>query len=367
MRKAVAHQLHTKEDVQAKIVELEHELQHKLATTQNTYEAGVKFSSHTRLKMSYAAQLNALRRKFDTVPYKCDADAAWQAQPQHIRDRIAELEQLRDAELQSTEYVQIGKRVSSHSIIKAKYNTKIGNLLKYGVECSLHAPEILKKTQQTNLARYGHVNGDVEKMCKTKIAKYGNIFCSKAKYEATCTERYGVPYFCMHAKCKSAQGRVCSKLNETWRNKIFELTGYLFEYERNDIGHWSYDLHLGNVLIEISPTVSHNSTYSFAYYIGRTKRNVPYDKLHHYRKMKAAVDAGCVLIMIWDWSNTDDIIRLINNAMSGKFVNDQHVDAVQLHWHNRLTGEHQLDCGQDAQQMIDAGFVAVYDCGDINQ
>ena len=106
----------------------------------------------------------------------------------------------------------------------------------------MHAPEILKKTQQTNLARYGHVNGDVEKMCKTKIAKYGNIFCSKAKYEAICTERYGVPYFCMHTKCKSAQGRVCSKLNETWRNKIFELTGYLFEYERNDIGHWSYDL-----------------------------------------------------------------------------------------------------------------------------
>lgn len=50
MRKAVAHQLHTKEDVQAKIVELEHELQHKLATTQNTYEAGANLAVIQDLK-----------------------------------------------------------------------------------------------------------------------------------------------------------------------------------------------------------------------------------------------------------------------------------------------------------------------------
>jgi hypothetical protein len=49
----------------------------------------------------------------------------------NIENRIQELVSLRDAELAATELIWFSKRVSTHTKIKLKYNTRIGNLKKY--------------------------------------------------------------------------------------------------------------------------------------------------------------------------------------------------------------------------------------------
>lgn len=71
------------------------------------------------------------------------------------------------------------------------------------------------------------------------------------------------------------------------------------------IGLKSYDFKIGNTLVEINPTITHNS-YRLPY--------PPYEGLqkdYHRLKSKLAEDNGFRCIHVWDWDNQEKIINLL--------------------------------------------------------
>lgn len=71
-----------------------------------------------------------------------------------IGTRIKELELERDSLIASTPLEPAGKKGTTHSVIRAKYNRKINYLKKYGVENIFDVPEIKEKHQQNIVTSY---------------------------------------------------------------------------------------------------------------------------------------------------------------------------------------------------------------------
>lgn len=169
---------------------------------------------------------------------------------------------------------------------------------KYGVKCAAQAPEIRKKSEETMLKKYGVTNAMLSDELKSKLV-------------VTMNERYGVDFGCMTDQCKEATPMTISKLNIEWTNKLKSILGIDIGNEKV-INHFSYDLYIGDhLLIDINPTISHNSTYGFMYATGRSDTNNPIDSDYHYKRTMNALNNGYELISIFDWMEVDKVIDII--------------------------------------------------------
>lgn len=305
-----------------------------------------------------------------------------------VATRIKELEKLRDEELASVEDVEIrvtthknGRitRVTTHSKIRTKYNTKIGTLLKHNVECNWQNEEARKKEVLTKRAIYGSAFvGDREKAAQTKAERYGsptynnaakaeqtkqlrygrhgvvNIEASNEskqrrveagdnfylkgvkrrkqlygehfelivdKMQNTNSERYGVPFYCMTDDCQQKLRANISKLNKTWQQKIFDAIGVECQFEvkpkdSNGDVKFSYDLGYNNILIDINPWWSHNLTYAYQYIMKMsTTNNVKIAYDYHRQRQIYAQSCGYRLIQVWPWDDEDKVLQLICNTL----------------------------------------------------
>lgn len=78
------------------------------------------------------------------------------------------------------------------------------------------------------------------------------------------------------------------------------------EYDREfRIENYSYDFKIGNVLVEINPTITHNSTW--------TPFNKVTDKFYHRDKSECAKKHGYRCVHVWDWDDCEKIIRTLLN------------------------------------------------------
>lgn len=387
---------------------------------------GKHANSHGTLKIAHSNKVHTLQRKIakleqtTTLPNTYEDDA-------NVQLRIAELQKELAAKLSSM------PNDNAHAKIRAKlnmtYKARITVLRRYGVEHTLQRSDIVQRSmqtklqvygskfanrnkadctmrhrygerleviterrQQTNLLRYGYKGGNMQKTFDTKLRLYGCTFGphdkaqqtidSKygkerhdimSKISNTVNERYGVPYFCMHTKCRKAHKQVMSKLNHWWQVKLQHALGVQFELDDVNIDTWSYDLHYKHVLIEICPTISHNTAYSYAAMIGKSAYNKPHDKFYHFDKTQLALKHGYVCITVFDWMSVDIVISIVEQHLNHMIVesndfalNPQLSDdksTICKHWYNIKTRDHIDDCNYDEQSMLDKGFLPVYDCG----
>lgn len=308
--------------------------------------------------------------------------------PSEVAQRIKELERQRDELLATTEDHVVRKTVHKngkvtvvtvHSKIKTTFNTKIGTLLKRGVECNWQDPEVRKKETATKRERYDTAFvGDREKAAQTKLERYGSrTYNNAAKAEATKQKKYGrhgcvnveaanaskqakidsgdnfyfrgvetrkqlygehfevifekiaatnmerhnVPYYVMSDAYQQNQRNHISKLNKEWHQRILDATGINCQYEvkpKDANGHvkFSYDLGYDNILIDINPWWSHNLTYSYPYLLKMSKHNnVKFAHNYHQQRLQYANECGYRLIQIWSWDDVDKSLALICNAL----------------------------------------------------
>ena len=185
--------------------------------------------------------------------------------------------------------------------------TKQNNLKKYGVESVSQLPEIREKVSNTNLRRYGCIGPSSKEEIKQRIKehnreKYGVDWPSqleevKKKRKNTNRSKYGVDYSIQLPSAKLTS-------NNSTPNKRFAklLDEYNIPYEREyHIEQYSYDFKVGNILIEINPTITHNIQFN--------PWSEPKTKAYHSDKSKMAKQYGFRCIHIWDW---DDPIKIIN-------------------------------------------------------
>ena len=221
----------------------------------------------------------------------------------------------------ATQNVKVSKKISDTWRNKTKEelqeieNKRIKtNLEVYGVNYTSQNENVKKTLRENNIKKYGVpytlLSEEVQaKIKENNLKKYGNPYCIAAKEVRekiinTTLERYGVPYNCLTQACLDANAHVVSKVNLKFQNK---LTSYDISAESEFIlENYSYDFKINDLLIEINPTYTHNSTTSAQ--IGKSKFK-PKDMYYHYNKTKVARENGYKCIHIWDWDNEDKIIQ----------------------------------------------------------
>ena len=136
-------------------------------------------------------------------------------------------------------------------------------------------PEISMKISKTKLERFK--NPDTKKAMLDKVAK-------------TCLEKYGVSSYILSDDVKVQNNRISKT------NRLFAEKSDITEFEYNVEGY-SYDLKKDNILIEIDPTITHNTEIP---YIHLTKmctdkdcnKHKPISKSYHLLKSMCAINNG---------------------------------------------------------------------------
>lgn len=231
----------------------------------------------------------------------------------------------------------------AHTTYKKRYNG-IGNssdevkekqrhtmLERYGVENPVELEEVRNKIKATLIERYGadttfRSNIIKEKARRTIKEKYGTDApiqndTIKEKIRTTNLNKYGVPWYCQTKEFQS------SLSNDSKANQEFAglLEKYHIEYEREfSLENVRYDFKVGNVLIEINPMATHNSTWGI-------KNKKPLEKNYHFRKTRIAEGYGYKCIHVWDWDNKEKIIKSLIQKQYPRNCEIKEVQTQDLH------------------------------------
>ena len=262
--------------------------------------------------------------------------------------------------VKKTNLERYGVEYSAQSdIVKEKVKTT--NLKKYGVEYSFQANEVKDKIKATNLERYGVDNPSKSDIIKTRIVesnrknlgvdypmqskdvmdksrvtsfeKYGTEYPNqsdivKSKIDASTLEHYGVNRACkldefkqkvvdtnrerygVDYTCLIYSGKL--RGNDSSYNRSFAelLDDNGIKYEREFLlQKYSYDFKVGETLIEINPTATHNTLFS-PYGKNRIDAN------YHRDKSKLAKDSGYDVIHVFDWDDVDKVVQLLKSRVT---------------------------------------------------
>ena len=227
-----------------------------------------------------------------------------------IKEKNHEKMKKTNLEKYGVEYPAQSKEIREHM--------KKTNLEKYGQEYTVKVPEFQEKAKQTNIEKYGVDNifkseEFREKAQETNMRKYGVKHASQSpeiqeRIKESNLEKYGVEYFCQHEKCSEANGHRISKVNREFQEFLNENN---IESELEFIqDNFGYDLKVGNILVEINPWYTHNSTVGP--YFGE-KRRKPKDPDYHAEKTKFAKEHGFNCIHVFDWDDWEKILYLLQD------------------------------------------------------
>lgn len=215
---------------------------------------------------------------------------------------------------------------------------------KYGVRNVSQATEVQLKKEKTFREHYGkdfYFQTDEFKDVNKEywLEHYGveNVGQAKEiqeKVTKTVMEKYGVAWSCMREEARRA-GSNDSKPNLDFA-KLLEDNN--IDYQREFcIDRKGFDFKVGNILIEIDPTATHNTKWSpfTEDHVSRTHSG------YHKEKSKIAQNAGYRCIHIWDWDNKLGIISLlkaretvfarkceikeVSKEETAQFVNENHI------------------------------------------
>ncbi len=159
----------------------------------------------------------------------------------------------------------------------------------------------LEQIIKTNMLKYGRPYGfDLNKSKKTKYIKYKDVnYNNRPKALKTVYEKYGKNYYEQLTKYTSSK---ISKINLKFA-KFINCKDFEFPLDS-----YSYDLKYENILIEIDPSFTHNSSPNKIY-----GRFGGIDKNYHSDKTFLARQNGYKCIHIFDWDDWNKIKYLLQD------------------------------------------------------
>lgn len=170
--------------------------------------------------------------------------------------------------------------------------SRVTSLEKYGTEYPNQSDIVKQHIKESNLEKYG-----VERPAQSDIVKHRTIETNR--------KRYGVDYTCLVFSGKykgndSSYNRSFAKLLDD--NNISCEREFLLE-------KYSYDFKVGNTLIEINPTATHNTHFNP---YGKNRIGVNY----HRDKSTLAKDSGYNVIHVFDWDDIDKVVQLLKGRVT---------------------------------------------------
>lgn len=204
---------------------------------------------------------------------------------------------------------------------------KATNLERYGASCAMNTPEAIKRSIALKRKRYGTANNYakvvetnrrkygvkaplqnpevMEKMKRTNVERYGaeNVFASeeiKQKIKEVVEERYGVPYACMTKQCRDSMTKNESSANVAFENMLVDGS---IQYSREfPLESYSFDFKVGDCLIEIDPSCTHNSLW------GWRGHGEPLPRDYHKKKSEIARKHGFRCVHVFDWDEPKKVV-----------------------------------------------------------
>ena len=175
---------------------------------------------------------------------------------------------------------------------------------KYGVNSALDIPEIRVKILKTIKEKYGVDN-------IMQLDKY------KSKYHTTMIDKYGVTSgFLTENAINSHKHGTKSNINKEFVDMLTLITTKSIQQEKSVI-KYIYDILVGDdIVIDINPTVSHNTFISYPFRLGLVKENKPIDKNYHINRVENALANNYKLISIFDWDNWEKIKYLLQDKQT---------------------------------------------------
>lgn len=235
---------------------------------------------------------------------------------------------------EKTGYVNAGQNPE----VKAKVRKTVQE--RYGVDNVFQDEEIKKKIVDTNMKKYG--------------VPYAHLQPERAeKIKQEMMDKYGVPYYVLLPEVQKKSGAV-SRMNLDYRKDLEKaLPDHKICIEKLfgpklDVKPRKADLTVvgTDILIDLDPTISHNSTIGYRCYKGFCNAEDPSDhsncheeKDPHYQedRWRAAQGDGWRLIQFYDWDDKSRSINYIKNLVEENFidlcgletslVNGDHVDS----------------------------------------
>lgn len=214
---------------------------------------------------------------------------------EYMRNEPAEHKRVREEKARETK-----KRLYGNPEYRGHDKAVKTFLEKYGVDNPRKSKEVREKIKETWIEKYG-----VDHPAKSEVVKQ--------KMRQTCLDRYGVELFVLSSKFQPSVRVQDSKPNLRFAELLRESK---LDFEREfPIQYGSgncrfiYDFKIGDdVLVEINPTFTHNSSVPFP----NRKRVLPEN--YHQLKYQVAKESGYYCIHIFDW---DDPQEIISNILKG--------------------------------------------------
>ena len=195
----------------------------------------------------------------------------------------------------------------------SKENFKSRMLAKTGFEWPMQSDETKAKSKATCEERYGGQgwasSQTYNKYKDTVLEHYGVDNPMKSEHvkqtlSDNVFEQYGVRWFCLHPKYRSASNGTNSAPNLYFSSLLDDNN---LSYQREfPIERFAYDFKVDNILLEVNPTPTHNSTWGV--YNGD-----PLDKYYHYKKSLTAKEHGYRCIHLFDWDDPIKVISLLKS------------------------------------------------------
>lgn len=268
------------------------------AKSREIYEK-VKKTNLERYGVEYSAQADVVKEKIKTTNLKkYGVECSFQAEVVKEKIKATNLERY-DVD-----------NPSKSTIIKSKIVKS--NRKNLGVDYPMQSKEVMDKSRVTSLEKYGTEypnQSDIVKqhIKESNLEKYGVERTAqsdeiKRKTIETNRKRYGVDYTCLVFSGKYKGND--SSYNRSFA-KLLDDVGIVYEREFL-LEKYSYDFKVGNTLIEINPTATHNTHFN-PYGKNRIDTN------YHRDKSELARDSGYNVIHVFDWDDTDKVINLLKH------------------------------------------------------
>lgn len=228
---------------------------------------------------------------------------------------------------------------------------------RYGVEYALQSKRFLDKCRETNQKHLGvdypsQSDEVIKKREASSLKRYGVSHPMKSKevknhIRQTVRSRYNVDWACQLDACRNSYNYKNSHPNLLLR-EFMKDQDIACEYEF-PLGRYVYDAH---ILIEINPTITHNSYFS--------PWNTPKNPSYHREKFELALLKGFICIHIFDWMDWKSVIQ---DVLKSKEIKYKDLGYPQIHWYNDTENIHTINKFLTFHKMVRDKFYPVYDSG----
>lgn len=206
----------------------------------------------------------------------------------------------------------LGKRSKVKNLLKSYTESQ---LRKWYLEENIGSQELADMLETTPLSlfrvfqKYGITKPKdkvLENIHKTWQERYGTTNLNlvpgvREKREQTCLEKYGAKCYLVSQQCQS-EFRNNSKPNREFA-KLLEKNNIQFEREF-PLESNSFDFRIDDILIEVNPYGTHNSTWGL---FGKPGK----DPKYHFEKSQLARENGYRCIHVWDWDDREKILMML--------------------------------------------------------